>query len=48
MKQETLITWKLPVHSCVQLNVDGSARGQLGMVVAGRVIRDEMGNWQLG
>lgn len=45
VKKESLISWELPKHSFVKLNVDGSARGQPMLVAAGGVIRDEVGNW---
>lgn len=45
MKKETLVAWKSLEHSYVKLNVDGKAKGQLGMPATSRVIGDEMGNW---
>ncbi|EOY04279.1 Non-LTR retroelement reverse transcriptase-like [Theobroma cacao] len=48
VKKDILISWELPKHSYVKLNVDGSAKGQPGMAAAGGVIRYEVGNWLLG
>ncbi|EOY16798.1 Uncharacterized protein TCM_035679 [Theobroma cacao] len=48
VKKEILISWELPKHLYVKLNVDGSARGQPEMATVGGVITDEVGNWLLG
>ncbi|EOY16215.1 Uncharacterized protein TCM_035058 [Theobroma cacao] len=48
LKHEVLIASKKPEHSYVKLNVDGSAKGQLGTATAGGIIRDGHSNWILG
>lgn len=48
LKYEKLISWDKPKSSFVKLNVDGSAKGQPGVAVAGGINRDENGVWLAG
>ncbi|XVF33779.1 hypothetical protein REPUB_Repub18cG0000300 [Reevesia pubescens] len=48
LRYEQLVSWVRPGHGYVKINVDGSARGKPGLVVAGGVLRDENGVWSLG
>lgn len=48
LRQETLIGWDEPPTNWVKLNVDGSALGNPGASAAGRVCRENEGNWLFG